>query len=589
MEELEAALDSLDGIAPDGGELDSENIAREARIRDAYLKWCKEFRKQPDESRFPTFSNNFLLMEQYAKETNKEMNLNQYADCTKEEYEEMQQKQVVSPAEVLDEADEAKARREQEEANRRANEYAEKENAKARELRAKELAERAKLEAERRKQIDQEKADRLKKQEADLARQQAALEASVIAAAKADAERQAKLAAQRAKVEAEAAALARKQAKEWDEKQRKLATGSRSVLKTTKKPSFFDVFKSEPPKAPAPKKVSTTILPKTKAAPNAFSFFTSPFAEPKKASILPVPPKTSPPITVKKTEPSFSFFKSAPTSPSVVKKSDSTPAPFSFFNNPRKEPVVTKVAAKVEPKKDIKVPNKLGSISLFGSGAAVPKSSPSQTIVPPNFPGSISLKPSSVKSTVASIPNRPGTISIKKASSPKPSPTFSLFTFPGTAPKASETAPATKVAVSKSKPSPTLSIFSSFSSPNAPTTPNVKGSTEKPSGTFSIFGSQTSSKSGSKVVPPKQQVKPSPSFSVSLFGNNGASTAQKVPPKNMPILSQWKQNPDGSVTGKVSNSPNFKTGTQITTSPVPKGAKAGSIVKTGSGSQYFLR
>jgi colicin import membrane protein len=86
----------LEGIASDGGELDTENIAREARIRDAYLKWCKQYNKDPDESRFPTFSNNFLMLEQYAKESAKEMTLNQYADFTKEEYEAMQSGGVAS-------------------------------------------------------------------------------------------------------------------------------------------------------------------------------------------------------------------------------------------------------------------------------------------------------------------------------------------------------------------------------------------------------------------------------------------------------------------------------------------------------------
>ena len=39
VEELEVALDSMEGIAPDGGELETSNIAREARVRDAYLNW----------------------------------------------------------------------------------------------------------------------------------------------------------------------------------------------------------------------------------------------------------------------------------------------------------------------------------------------------------------------------------------------------------------------------------------------------------------------------------------------------------------------------------------------------------------------
>jgi len=45
VEELEVALDSLEGIAEDGGELDPENIAREARIRSSYLEWCKDLSK----------------------------------------------------------------------------------------------------------------------------------------------------------------------------------------------------------------------------------------------------------------------------------------------------------------------------------------------------------------------------------------------------------------------------------------------------------------------------------------------------------------------------------------------------------------
>jgi hypothetical protein len=55
-----------------------------------------------------------------------------------------------------------------------------------------------------------------------------------------------------------------------------------------------------------------------------------------------------------------------------------------------------------------------------------------------------------------------------------------------------------------------------------------------------------------------------------------------------PSLSMWTQNPDGSITGFISNSKDFRTGTKITTSPVKKGAKAGTVVTTGSGSKYRL-
>lgn len=85
IEELEQALDAMAGIDTDGGEIDTSDV-REARVRSAYLDWCKEYGKTADESRFPTFSSNFLAMEEYAQENGREMVLNKYADCTEEEY-----------------------------------------------------------------------------------------------------------------------------------------------------------------------------------------------------------------------------------------------------------------------------------------------------------------------------------------------------------------------------------------------------------------------------------------------------------------------------------------------------------------------
>lgn len=78
-------MDTMEGIAEDGSEL-TDGLAREARIRSAYLQWCKDYDKEPDEARFPTFSSNFLAMEEYAGEAGKEMSLNAYADMTEEEY-----------------------------------------------------------------------------------------------------------------------------------------------------------------------------------------------------------------------------------------------------------------------------------------------------------------------------------------------------------------------------------------------------------------------------------------------------------------------------------------------------------------------
>ena len=93
IEELEQAIDAMDGIDTDGGEIDTSDV-REARVRSAYLDWCKEYGKTADESRFPTFSSNFLAMEEYANENGREMVLYKYADCTEEEYRELTQGKI---------------------------------------------------------------------------------------------------------------------------------------------------------------------------------------------------------------------------------------------------------------------------------------------------------------------------------------------------------------------------------------------------------------------------------------------------------------------------------------------------------------
>ena len=145
VEELEAAIDSMEGIAEDGGEV--ENIAREARVRSAYLDWCKEYRKQPDESRFPTFSSNYLEMEVFAAEAGKEMALNEYADCTEEEYAKLTAAATQAEQAVSD-------RQAQKEAERKA--AAEKKAEQERQM-AKQRAEEAKAAAERRLKLEAEK------------------------------------------------------------------------------------------------------------------------------------------------------------------------------------------------------------------------------------------------------------------------------------------------------------------------------------------------------------------------------------------------------------------------------------------------
>lgn len=76
----------MEGIAPDGGAIEGDSLAREARVRSTYMDWCKEYGKESDEVRFQQFFKNYLDMEEFSKETGKEMALNEYADCTEEEY-----------------------------------------------------------------------------------------------------------------------------------------------------------------------------------------------------------------------------------------------------------------------------------------------------------------------------------------------------------------------------------------------------------------------------------------------------------------------------------------------------------------------
>jgi hypothetical protein len=164
------------------------------------------------------------------------------------------------------------------------------------------------------------------------------------------------------------------------------------------------------------------------------------------------------------------------------------------------------------------------------------------------------------------------------------------------------------------KPSPTLSLFKAKETP-PPKPPVVAEAKIQGSGTFSLFGG------GPKAVAPapkapvaveeKKVVQRSGTFS--LFSAPGTRTIAKAPavekkavapkgtiaiappkkaapvvPDNIPVIGKFKQNADGSITGIVRNSKTFRTGTEITTSPVPRGAKAGTVVKTSSGSKYRL-
>ncbi len=92
-------MDFLDGIDPEGVAMDDGDIAREARVRAAYMDWCKEYKKESDEVRFKQFFKNFLEMEEFSKDTGKEMVLNEFADYTEAEYTAMQNGETVPAVE----------------------------------------------------------------------------------------------------------------------------------------------------------------------------------------------------------------------------------------------------------------------------------------------------------------------------------------------------------------------------------------------------------------------------------------------------------------------------------------------------------
>lgn len=88
---------------------------------------------------------------------------------------------------------------------------------------------------------------------------------------------------------------------------------------------------------------------------------------------------------------------------------------------------------------------------------------------------------------------------------------------------------------------------------------------------------------------PAKKAASKPLFS---FGGGDASVGNKKvakAPPGVPKLVNWRKNRDSSVTGFISGSPSFPEGDRITTSPITTGTiEAGQVVKTGSGSRYFL-
>jgi hypothetical protein len=62
----------------------------------------------------------------------------------------------------------------------------------------------------------------------------------------------------------------------------------------------------------------------------------------------------------------------------------------------------------------------------------------------------------------------------------------------------------------------------------------------------------------------------------------------KFGPKGIPTLRKWKQNSDGSISGRIFGSKSFKDNEFVTTSPISGAPGANSFAKTISGSRYYL-
>jgi hypothetical protein len=225
-----------------------------------------------------------------------------------------------------------------------------------------------------------------------------------------------------------------------------------------------------------------------------------------------------------------------------------------------------------------------------------------------------------------------------KSPSPAASSTFSFFggskddsIIPGSPAKPQKPRPS--IAIKKAEGDSTASVFSSFGGSQkkkdqSGAKPSVKAppasTAKKAEATFSFFGgskqtNDAAADSTSSVLPknsrptlsikkakepiarePKKDIPAKKSedrvvkratFSLSpwLDGIVDAVTGTKrLPSDAIPILEKWNQNADGSITGVVSNSLTYQDGASITTSPVKKGAKPGTIATTSSGSQYRL-
>jgi hypothetical protein len=90
------------------------------------------------------------------------------------------------------------------------------------------------------------------------------------------------------------------------------------------------------------------------------------------------------------------------------------------------------------------------------------------------------------------------------------------------------------------------------------------------------------SKASANTARPSFSVMGSPSLRVS-------SQRVSIAPRGVPTIVNWKKRRDSGISGRIYGSPNFSDGDRVETSEITFGEIAnGSVVKTSSGSRYFL-
>lgn len=609
VEDLEAAIDAIDGIAEDGTEVDTTNSSEDVDVRSAYLSWCEEFGKEIDEAKYPNFMLNYLAAYNLAKESGNEMTLNMYADLTEAEFVAATNgSAVVDTGPSAEDIAKARAKEEATLAEVKANEEAAA-RALAEEKKKKEEESAAKLEKEREAMLKADEAAKKKAQEANkkriadanakraeitkaveddkkkrqsaqdkaLADAKAATEASAIAAAKAAAEQDAIREAKTREYEQMANELVLKKAKEAEEKLASL----RPVTKAPPTPAT-------PPPSPVLKAIQS--LPKLK-------------------------PMKSAPATKEKPRPPATKEKPRPISASkkankLVKRSDDGDEPIWLSLLKKAAEATAAAIAEASSESSEKAPKRIPK------PVAAPKPTKKKAPVP-QMGGTFTIKKAKDEQSLVAkkvVPpvrkNSWNTFIIKKATEENDKPK---------APPARK-AVAKKSVIKKETAKPvrnSWNIFKSKAPVKAKKSPISKEAAKplnkKSWGTFNIKATTTPPKSEPKAAPAKGKwgtlnikaattkdiatTKPTPkksgrfSFFKSKSSNQAQSSAKdkkKSPNDGIPVLSSWVREEDGSVTGSITNSPDYRPGQTITTSPIRGVVGAGRVVVTSSGSKYRL-